>query len=158
VDFELDDDQLELQRVVREVVDRECPPALVRAVLAGDDAAGLWKTFVQLDWPSLTVPADDGGMGASPVELAITLEELGRVADPTPFLATTSQYVPLVRACARRIAKLPRRATEDTKRILNMHLERAVLATLDFALTAEDRSFTSPELRANIDRLRKGRQ
>ena len=56
-------------------------------------------------------------------------------------------------ACAGRIAKLPRRATEDTKRILNMHLERAVLATLDFALTAEDRSFTSPELRANLDRL-----
>jgi enoyl-CoA hydratase len=56
-------------------------------------------------------------------------------------------------ACARRIAKLPQRATEDTKRILNMHLERAVLATLDFALTAEDRSFRSPELRANLDRL-----
>jgi enoyl-CoA hydratase len=56
-------------------------------------------------------------------------------------------------ACAGRIAKLPAQATEDTKRILNMHLERAVLATLDFALTAEDRSFTSPELRANLDRL-----
>ena len=56
-------------------------------------------------------------------------------------------------ACARRIAELPQRAAEDTKRILNMHLERAVLATLDFALTAEDRSFTSPELRANLDRL-----
>src|SRR5690606_25771207 len=55
--------------------------------------------------------------------------------------------------CAKRIARLPARATEDTKRILNMHLERAVLATLDFALTAEDRSFTSPELRANLDRL-----
>jgi enoyl-CoA hydratase/carnithine racemase len=56
-------------------------------------------------------------------------------------------------ACAHRIAKLPQRAAEDTKRILNLHLERAVLATLDFALTAEDRSFTSSELRANIDRL-----
>jgi enoyl-CoA hydratase len=55
--------------------------------------------------------------------------------------------------CARRIAALPQRATEDTKRILNLHLERAVLATLDFALTAEDRSFTSPELRANLDRF-----
>ena len=59
------------------------------------------------------------------------------------------------RACARKIAALPRRATEDTKRILNLHLERAVLATLDFALSAEDRSFRSAELRANIDRLRK---
>jgi alkylation response protein AidB-like acyl-CoA dehydrogenase len=101
VDFELDDEQLELQRVVRDIAERECPPALVRAVVDGsDDGRGLWKTFVQLDWPSLTVPADYGGMGMSAVELVITLEELGRVADPTPFLATTSQYVPLVRACA----------------------------------------------------------
>jgi len=57
-------------------------------------------------------------------------------------------------ACAARIAKLPRQATEDTKRILNLHLERAVLATLDFALAAEERSFGSAELRANLDRLR----
>ena len=56
-------------------------------------------------------------------------------------------------ACAHRIAKLPKQASEDTKRILNLHLERAVLATLDYALTAEDRSFTSPELRANLDRV-----
>ena len=58
-------------------------------------------------------------------------------------------------ACAKRIAKLPQQAAEDTKRILNMHLERAVLATLDFALSAEERSFTSPELRANLDRMQK---
>lgn len=57
-------------------------------------------------------------------------------------------------ACARKIAALPQRAAEDTKRILNMQLERAVLSTLDFALTAEDRSFSSPEVRANLDRLR----
>ncbi len=57
-------------------------------------------------------------------------------------------------ACARKIAALPQRAAEDTKRILNMQLERTVLSTIDFALTAEDRSFRSPELRANIDRMR----
>ena len=56
-------------------------------------------------------------------------------------------------AAAHRIAALPRQAVEATKRVLNLHLERAVLATLDYALTAEDRSFTSPELRANLDRL-----
>lgn len=56
-------------------------------------------------------------------------------------------------ACARRIASLPPRAVEDTRRVLNLHLERAVLATLDFALSAEDRSFDSPELRANLDRM-----
>jgi enoyl-CoA hydratase/carnithine racemase len=56
-------------------------------------------------------------------------------------------------ACARRIAELPRQALEDTKRVLNLHVERAVLATLDFALAAEHRSFDSPELRANLDRF-----
>ena len=100
MDFELDDEQLELQRVVRDIAERECPPALVRSVVTGDDdGSALWKTFVELDWPTLTVPVDDGGMGMSAVELVIVLEELGRVADPTPFLATTSQYVALVRAC-----------------------------------------------------------
>jgi alkylation response protein AidB-like acyl-CoA dehydrogenase len=101
VDFELSEEQRELQSVVRDVAGRECTTALVRAVVDGsDDARGLWKTFVDLDWPSLTVPAEDGGMGLTAVELIVTLEELGRVADPTPFLATTSQYVPLVREVA----------------------------------------------------------
>jgi enoyl-CoA hydratase/carnithine racemase len=58
-------------------------------------------------------------------------------------------------ACARRIVKLPKQASEDTKRILNLHMQRAVLATLDYALAAEDRSFSSPELRANLDRMLK---
>jgi enoyl-CoA hydratase len=58
-------------------------------------------------------------------------------------------------AAAEKIAALPQGAVEDTKRILNLHLERAVLATLDFALSAEHRSFDSPELRANIDRFLK---
>jgi enoyl-CoA hydratase/carnithine racemase len=53
--------------------------------------------------------------------------------------------------CARRLATLPQQALEDTKRVLNMHLERAVLATVDFAMSAEDRSFDSAELRAALD-------
>jgi alkylation response protein AidB-like acyl-CoA dehydrogenase len=102
MDFELTDDQVDLQRIVREIAEAECPPSFVRAVAEGGegvDVDGLWKTYVQLDWPSLTVPVEDGGMGLTEVELAITLEELGRVADPTPFLVTTSHYVPLVRHC-----------------------------------------------------------
>lgn len=55
--------------------------------------------------------------------------------------------------CAGRLAALPQQAVEDTKRVLNLHLERTVLATLDFALSAEHRSFDSPELRANVDRF-----
>lgn len=75
--------------------------------------------------------------------------EMGLVNHVCPDAEVLDQAL----ACARRIAKLPRGAVEDTRRILNLHLERAVLATIDFALTAEDRSFGSAELRANLDRL-----
>ncbi len=58
-------------------------------------------------------------------------------------------------AAAHKIAALPRQAVEATKRVLNLHLERAVLATIDFAMAAETESFDTPELRANIDRFLK---
>jgi|SRR5439155_25343505 len=54
---------------------------------------------------------------------------------------------------AHKIAALPRQAVEATKRVLNLHLERAVLATIDFAMAAESESFDTDELRANIERF-----
>ena len=111
--------------------------------------------------------AADGGPVTWPLLTSLQLaKEYALTGDPIPaaraaaiglvnHVCPDDEVVAAALACATRIAKLPRQATEDTKRILNMHLERAVLATLDFALTAEDRSFTSPELRVNLDRLLK---
>ncbi|HJR26416.1 MAG TPA: acyl-CoA dehydrogenase family protein, partial [Acidimicrobiales bacterium] len=98
MDFQLTDEQVELQRVAREVAARECPPSLVRAVVEDDaDTDALWKTLVDLEWPGLTVPVEHGGSGATMVELAVLLEELGWAGDPSPFLATVTQHLPLVR-------------------------------------------------------------
>ncbi|MBE1535527.1 enoyl-CoA hydratase/isomerase family protein [Actinomadura algeriensis] len=58
-------------------------------------------------------------------------------------------------ACAKRIAGLPRLAVESTKRILNIQLERTVLATLDYALGAEERSFETDDFAASMARLAK---
>jgi enoyl-CoA hydratase len=58
-------------------------------------------------------------------------------------------------AAAHKIAALPPQAVEATKRVLNMHVERAVLATIDFAMASESASFDTPELRANVDRFLK---
>jgi len=58
-------------------------------------------------------------------------------------------------ACAKKIAALPAQAVEDTRRVMNLHMQRAILATIDYALTAENRSFDSVELRANLDRMLK---
>jgi alkylation response protein AidB-like acyl-CoA dehydrogenase len=53
--------------------------------------------MVALGWPALTVPEAAGGLGFGPVELALVVEELGRVIAPGPLLATISQFVPAVR-------------------------------------------------------------
>lgn len=56
-------------------------------------------------------------------------------------------------ACARKILELPQQAVESTKRVLNIHLERAVLASLDYALSAESQSFVTEDFRAIVDKL-----
>ncbi|MGW0173738.1 enoyl-CoA hydratase/isomerase family protein [Rhodococcus sp. NPDC003322] len=56
-------------------------------------------------------------------------------------------------ACAEKIATQPQQAVEATKRMLNLHIERAVLASLDYANAAEDQSFQTEDFRANIARL-----
>jgi enoyl-CoA hydratase len=53
--------------------------------------------------------------------------------------------------CARRISGLPKYAVETTKRVMNIHLERAVLATIDFALAGEYESFGSDDIKAFLD-------
>jgi hypothetical protein len=74
VEFEFDEDQRLLQQMVRETV----------AKSRSQSEEQLWKTYQELGW--LETP---------PVELAIVLEELGYVADPTPFLATATWFAPL---------------------------------------------------------------
>jgi len=74
VKFEFDEDQRLLQQAVRETLAKT-------AALPEEE---LWATYQGLGW-----------LEAPPVELAIVLEELGYVADPTPFLATATWFAPL---------------------------------------------------------------
>src|SRR4051794_37499241 len=87
--FEFDADQRLWRATVRGVTAKECPATLIRSVVDhGTDPSPLWKTYIDLGWTEMT-EAD------TLVELAIVLEELGRATDPTPFLATMTQFAPL---------------------------------------------------------------
>jgi alkylation response protein AidB-like acyl-CoA dehydrogenase len=100
VELEFTDDQEELRRAIRVVLDADCPISLVREVVEkGTGVDRLWARQVELDWPALTVAAEDGGIGLSYIELTVLAEELGRAAAPGPLLATASQFVPMVRQC-----------------------------------------------------------
>ena len=97
MDLELSAEQQALAESVATFVDAECPMSLVRRVVEeGKDADELWNAMVALDWPALTVPEADGGIGFGPVELAVVAEQLGRVLCPAPFLSTAGQFVPAV--------------------------------------------------------------
>jgi enoyl-CoA hydratase len=54
---------------------------------------------------------------------------------------------------AHRLAELPARAVQDTKRALNLHVERAISGILEYGISAETECFTTPEHRAAIDRF-----
>jgi alkylation response protein AidB-like acyl-CoA dehydrogenase len=87
--LEFDADQRLWQETVRDAVAKQCPPSLVRGVAEdGVDPTPLWTTYVDAGWTELTDPENA-------VELAIVLEELGRATDPTPYLATLTQFAPL---------------------------------------------------------------
>jgi alkylation response protein AidB-like acyl-CoA dehydrogenase len=122
MELEFTPDQEELRDTVRAVLARECPPSLVRAALDDRSAAdGLWHQMVELGWPALTVPEEAGGIGLGPIELAVVVEELGRVLAPGPFLATASQLVPVVRATG---------SPEQQARMLGAVAEGAMTGTL----------------------------
>lgn len=87
--LEFDADQRLWQETVRDAVTKQCPASLVRDIAEnGVDPAPLWQSYVDAGWTELTDPENA-------VELAIVLEEMGRATDPTPFLATLTQYAPL---------------------------------------------------------------
>jgi alkylation response protein AidB-like acyl-CoA dehydrogenase len=100
VELEFTADQEELRSSVRSVLAGECPIGLVREVVEKETTADdLWARMVELDWPGLTIAEDHGGLGLGFVELAVVLEEMGRVIAPGPFFPTLTQFVPVVRAC-----------------------------------------------------------
>lgn len=97
MELEFTEDQEELRDSVRTMLAGECPMSFVRQVVEhGASTEPLWKQMVELGWPALTVPEANGGLGLGPVELAVVIEELGRAVAPTPFLATTTQFVPAI--------------------------------------------------------------
>ena len=92
--LEFDADQRLWQETVRDAVSKQCPASLMRDIAEnGVDPTPLWNSYLDAGWTELTDPENA-------VELAIVLEELGRATDPTPFLATLTQFAPAGRATA----------------------------------------------------------
>ena len=90
--FARTEEQDELAAVVRSLLDKRSDSAAVRAAAeseAGYDEA-LWQALCeQVGVAALPVPEEYDGFGASLVETAVVLEELGANLAPSPLLATS---------------------------------------------------------------------
>jgi enoyl-CoA hydratase len=58
---------------------------------------------------------------------------------------------------AHRLAGMPAQAVQDTKRAINIHLQRAAAAVIDFASMAENESFMGDEVRVAVEKFRAAR-
>jgi len=90
LDFGLSEEQEMLRRSARGLLEKECPPTLVRRLMEDQlgYAPGLWKTMADLGWVGLVIPENFDGAGLTYVDLVVVLEEMGRVLLPAPFIPT----------------------------------------------------------------------
>jgi alkylation response protein AidB-like acyl-CoA dehydrogenase len=104
VDFAFSDEQDELRRGVRTVLDAECAVDALRTfeLADGDGRAALsanrWEVLAELGAPALVVPEAAGGLGLNDVDLVGLLEEAGYVCLPEPLLETAALAAPTLAA------------------------------------------------------------
>ena len=90
MDFGLSEEQELLQRSARELLSAECPPALVREMMASREgySRSLYERIAALGWTALIVPEKHGGAGLELLDLAVLSQEMGRALLPGPFFSS----------------------------------------------------------------------
>src|SRR5215467_10104466 len=96
--FELTETQQTLKNTVRKFLSVECPIAEVRPLMETETAydASLWQKMADQGWTGMLIPEQYGGFGMGMVEMAATLEEMGRALLPGPFFSTVVMAGPLL--------------------------------------------------------------
>ncbi len=100
--FGLTETQTTLKNTVRKFLGAECPLAEVRKQMETETAfdAPLWHKIAEQGWTGIIFPDEYGGFGMGMVEMAATLEEMGRALLPGPFSSTVLLAGSLLEAAA----------------------------------------------------------
>jgi alkylation response protein AidB-like acyl-CoA dehydrogenase len=97
--FGFDDDQLAFRDAVRELLDRECPPEVLRAAWdapAGKLGRNVWDRLTDMGVLGTVVAEERDGLGLDERSLVLVLEEAGRAGLPHPLVDTAAVAAPLV--------------------------------------------------------------
>jgi alkylation response protein AidB-like acyl-CoA dehydrogenase len=100
MDFDLSEDQQELQAAARSLLDALCTSAEVRKAMDAPEPydAGLWRAICDQGWLAVALPVEAGGLGLGMVEVAVLAEEIGRHVAPVPFIESWLTLDALARA------------------------------------------------------------
>jgi alkylation response protein AidB-like acyl-CoA dehydrogenase len=90
MDFGFSEEQEMLRQSAHQFLETECAMTYVRKMMEDDTgySEDQWKKMADLGWLGLIFPEQYGGSGLSMADLAVVLEEMGRVVMPGPFFAT----------------------------------------------------------------------
>jgi alkylation response protein AidB-like acyl-CoA dehydrogenase len=123
MELALTEEQQELASTVRGLLDKQADSGAVRTAMAGEPGydQALWTTLVeQIGAAALPVPEAYDGVGASLMETAVVLEEVGRSLAPSPLLASAMAAAALLLhgTQEQRAELLPRIAAGTTATVL----------------------------------------
>ncbi len=98
MDFTFSEDQLLFRNTLRDLLQKECTPQLVRASWASPTGQipALWSRLAALGVTALTIPESHGGLSLHEIDLVLLLDETGRAALPDPILETVAVAAPLL--------------------------------------------------------------
>ena len=100
MNFGFSDDQQAIKRTARDFLSARYPLATVRKL--AEDEHGFtdqqWQELVELGWPGVIIPEDQGGLGLGVIELVVIAEEMGYALAPSPWFSGTAATLMLVAA------------------------------------------------------------
>nr|WP_276509579.1 acyl-CoA dehydrogenase family protein [Nocardioides marinisabuli] len=89
-------DHREFGQVVRTALDTHAGPGAVRRVWSDTvERDRMWALLAELGVLAIAVPEPHGGVGGEPIDLALSLEEVGRHALPLPVVETVTATMAL---------------------------------------------------------------
>lgn len=99
MDFDLNEQQREIQSTARELLAARSGPAAVRAAAeARTPDAALWQEISALGWPGIAIEEGSEGQGLGLVELCVILEQAGAALAPIPLLPSAGAALAISRA------------------------------------------------------------
>lgn len=117
-------------------------PHLGVGLVPGDGAAMLWPLFVGLARAKEFILLGERLTATQALEIGL----INRVVPQQKTLDTAIEI-------AHKLASVPHRALQDTKRLMNLHANRALLGALEQAIAAERQSVLSAEHGERVERM-----